>query len=208
MKNVALLLLAVLALGCKECPECEDCPDTTARTGERPAACANIEDLPSPDSSTPQDRATWLYNNRENFCDLSKLYAKVLLDHELKTGTKFTRTNTTAVKQWSEIRNLLRGYSNYGAYIEVYLDGGTLQLRQVPKFSTDIKAFSAAFFNALERKFNGNPPELRFSIVRFEGAPQDAVLIETGSAPVSYFDYSQEPTKKDNGPDVFEKNPL
>lgn len=202
MKNIALLLLTILALGCKECPECEDCTDRSAQSKEqKPAACVRIENYP--ETQPVAERALWLFKNRENFCDYQAVLAASYGAHKIEEDRVIRRPSAISVtRTWAEISHYIGQYSLYGGYLKIKTDAGgrtIVETAMIKTFEPDSYCYSVALFRAIESVYR-TPEAVKFTVesVRSDdGSVQEAMIMEVvgGQAETAtrFLDYSKEP---------------
>lgn len=193
MKRVSFFL--ILSLVMMECKQDKDQKLEAAAKQEQKetsVVCGNLDGYNV--LTTTAEKKQWLKNNGEGVCE-KDLYESVLKDHGIDPD-KFTvlSNQNKLTKTWQQIEGLTRTLGRYEKYVSFDMGSeGIKDIVLVDNFSEATPCFSVVLFRSIAKKNQGHTISFEFVKATVGGKETVVINVKGGTAPVSYYDYSDEP---------------
>ena len=204
-KTVLFLFLSLVMIGCKD------------EKNEKPSENSEnmVQETSVPEKKDYECITLKMYNllaTTEEKADWLREYGKAVCDDILDEATRNTHTiNTTEFtakpkgslkKDWNEIKSKTSHFAVYESYISFKIDPVSkdiIDLKIIPYFDKKTPSYSLALFRSIAKQNNDANITFEFMYASVEAGETIVIKVTDLNNQVSYFDYSDEPKKKEAG---------
>jgi len=151
--------------------------------------------------STTADQADWLFEYGKAVCD-DILFDAVQRTHTISTTEFKPNPNGGLKKSWNEIKSKTSQFAIYDRYISFDIDPATKKIKDIkiiPYFDTKTPSYSLALFRSIAKQNNDGNINFEFLYATVKAGETIIIKVTDLNNQVSYFDYSDDPKKKEAG---------
>ena len=208
MKRILYVLAVVALSGCNPKKENKEHINSEPISSKISDTCKTLDDYRV--LTNMEDKIKWLRDHGREVCqDILNVAAE---DAHFLQFVPVRVSNVTMTKTWGEIKGMMGTdvYENYIRVIKNPTNHDILSIKKQSSYDQNSFCFSMPLFRGINKKYSLNDNDVfEFQSVKIDNTIVVAFTIirQGNNVPLSYYDYSDKPDKKENT-STDEKSPL